>query len=475
MFLGIGLYLFFVALFSNSVADYDLWGYLAFGRTFLEKGFFPFQDVFSYTPTKPLWVYHEWLTGVLFYSIYKYAGAAGLQLLRYVIVLLTIYLMYLTADKRGSDSVWRLITLLPATVLISFGYVPVRAQIFTYLFFILTLFILENVRRGSKGSLLLWLLPVQIVWCNLHGGFISGIGLILLYAFGEGISKRRTTPFFIIGLMAFLSTLINPYGIHYWLYILQSVSMSRPEIKEWTSVLGGLTEGFYHVPIYIFLSISLLCFLLYIFRRKQDKTDIFVLFTTFCLGLEHIRHSVFFGLVFGSYLPVILQEHWKTLSNMKPPYINHRPWLTQSFFVVLLVSLYFIINPHINVNGAVPSFRLSAPSSSYPTGAYKWMIRNSFQGNILPQFEWGEYLIWFFYPGCLVAMDGRYETVYEEKYTKEYFDFLNGNKGGEYFLKKYPHDMILIKANTRADLLPKHNPSWKLAYADPDSALYLKK
>ncbi len=73
-FLGAGLYLIFVALFSSPIADYDLWGYLSFGRIFWEESYFPYQDVFSYTPTKTIWVYHEWLTGVCLYFIYKYSG-----------------------------------------------------------------------------------------------------------------------------------------------------------------------------------------------------------------------------------------------------------------------------------------------------------------------------------------------------------------------------------------------------------------
>ena len=173
------LYLLFVALFSRTVADPDLWGYLSFGRIFWESGFFPFQDIFSYTPTKPLWVYHEWLTGVIFYPIIKHTGPAGLQFLRYLIIILTAYLIYKTALKKGANALSVLISLCPAMVLISFGYSSVvRAQIFTYLFFILTVFIIECARKDQKWLILTWLVPIQLLWCNLHGGFITGLGII---------------------------------------------------------------------------------------------------------------------------------------------------------------------------------------------------------------------------------------------------------------------------------------------------------
>ena len=69
LLLGAAMFVYFIGVFINIVADPDLWGYLAFGRLFWESGYFPFHDVFSYIPTKEIWVYHEWLTGVLFFPI----------------------------------------------------------------------------------------------------------------------------------------------------------------------------------------------------------------------------------------------------------------------------------------------------------------------------------------------------------------------------------------------------------------------
>lgn len=50
IFLGIGLYVFFVALFNKSLADYDLWGYLSFGRVLWQEGFFPIRMFFHIRP-----------------------------------------------------------------------------------------------------------------------------------------------------------------------------------------------------------------------------------------------------------------------------------------------------------------------------------------------------------------------------------------------------------------------------------------
>jgi hypothetical protein len=467
-----GVYLYFVALFSRNLADYDLWGYLSFGRVFWEDGYFPFRDIFAYTPTKPLWVYHEWLTGVVFFFIHKYSGPAGLQLFRYVVILFTIYLIYATALRKGGSQLAAAIALIPAMLIISFGYVPVRAQIFTYLFFIMTVYILEDAKITGKWSVLWWLLPVQILWCNLHGGFVAGLGLIGLYAVGEGLSGRRVFPYIRIGVFAALATLINPYGIKYWLYMIDAVAMPRPEIDEWMSVAEAIRNHYLTSSIFIFLVSAIVSSLLCAFRRGKNLADLFVLAVTIYLGCKHIRHSVLFGLIFGAYMPVMLSEYWEAW-RAKGLSITRRLWIPGSLPVILLFTLYLSINPSLSTT-PVPSFALYAPSSFFPAGAVNWIKAHDIQGKILPHFDWGEYLIWTCYPACRVAMDGRYESVYEDRVAEEYFNFLRGREKWDVFLRKYPHDMVLLKYMSRTHLLMLREPSWRVAYVDQLCVLFLK-
>ncbi len=134
---GIGLLVLITVLDSlaGTVADPDLWGYLAFGRLFWEGHQFPYHDVFSYVPTLDPWIYHEWLTGVLFYPIYQSLGAYGLQLLKYVLGLAAAGFIYLTALKRGASPVFAALGVWVVNLFLVMGYSPVRAQVFTYAFF----------------------------------------------------------------------------------------------------------------------------------------------------------------------------------------------------------------------------------------------------------------------------------------------------------------------------------------------------
>lgn len=467
------LYLLFVALFSRTVADPDLWGYLSFGRIFWESGFFPFQDIFSYTPTKPLWVYHEWLTGVIFYPIIKHTGPAGLQFLRYLIIILTAYLIYKTALKKGANALSVLISLCPAMVLISFGYSSVvRAQIFTYLFFILTVFIIECARKDQKWLILTWLVPIQLLWCNLHGGFITGLGIIGLYAIGDALSGKKFSPFIIALFPATLITLLNPYGIEYWKFILHAAFMPRPEIDEWMSVTSALNIDYQFFPIVIFIILWVLCFLFLVFSPKKHLTEILIIVAISYAGFKHVRHTMFLGILFGAFSPMILSEMGKTF--FQKQHLAKLSWFVATMLAVLLLSTKWSLHQSLPLQ-LIPSHNITVSHAYYPVDAIDWMRKNNVYGNILPHFSWGEFLIWECYPKCKVAMDGRYETVYPEAVYKEYFDFLMGREGWQSFLNNYHHDLVLIRPKTKINSLMIQHNGWKRIYSNFACSLFIKK
>jgi len=473
---GLGFYLLFVLVFSQTKVDYDLWGYLAFGRIFWEDHYFPYRDVVAYTPTLTRWIYHEWLTGVLFYPILKYLGPAGIQLTRYVVIVLTLYIVYLTALKKGAKPALTFVCLSLAIVLLSFGYAAVaRAQIFTYLFFISTIYLIETARKDKRWKVLLWILPLQVIWCNFHGGFVAGLGIIALYAAGDFLSGRKFAPLAAIFVPAALVTLINPYGLEYWKYTIAAVSMPRPEVHEWFSVWRSLEVHYMVDYIVIFIPLSLAGLALLVLRGRQSITETLIAAATIYLGASHVRHIVFFALIFGAFAPAALQKLWERLSE-KMSFPAAPPWLPPLLLAAFFISVNVLGDKTIgrNQHPMAPSFYIAAPANLYPVGALHWMKEHHFQGNILPVFQWGEYLILSCSPGCRVAMDGRYETIYPEQVNREYFDFLLGREGWQVFLDKYPHDAVLLQTNTKVHHLMLREPHWTLAYADRFSVLFLK-
>lgn len=479
---GIGLLVLITVLDSlaGTVADPDLWGYLAFGRLFWEGRQFPYHDVFSYVPTLDPWIYHEWLTGVLFYPIYQSLGAYGLQLLKYVLGLAAAGFIYLTALKRGAPPVIAALGVWVVNLFLVMGYSPVRAQVFTYAFFPLYLYLLESARITSRWRGLWYLVPIQVLWCNLHGGFVSGLGLIALYALGEALSRRPFRPYLGVLLASVLITLLNPYGPAYWNYILRAITMPRPDITEWASVVHAYQrslitsfEFFYLLAMIVFSA------LLAWWARWREATAGLALAVTLYLGLRHLRHQVFFMMLVGAYLPVLVTAYWEVLRS-RPSFMARWERLGLKISTLLVAFMlvvysfgflrYFSLNlkippqPGVQTEGAL----------YYPVGAIKYIQKHRLSGTLLIEFIWGEYALWTTYPQCRVALDGRYETVYPEAVAQEYFDFLYGRDNWRQFLEHYPADMILISLKVPAYPLILKESRWRLIYSDTGCALFLR-
>lgn len=462
---------------AQTRADPDLWGYLAFGRLFWETGAFPYRDVFSYVPTLPLWVYHEWLTGALFYPLYQALGGAGLQLLKYALGLGTVAMVYLTARQRGASFLGAALVLFLIQLFPVIGFSPVRAQVFTYCFFATSVYLLENARLSQRWQGLWLLVPLQALWCNLHGGFLAGLGLIGLYALGEGLSRRPLWPYLRIMIPAGLVTLVNPYGWEYWRYLWAAISMPRPEITEWASLWGAYWKsqiGNFELAYTLFI-VGFAGFLA-VRARWRELSPILTLCLVLYLGLKHLRHLTFFLLLVGAYMPALLTKCLESLPWSRTSR-SSRLWPAMAVLLALTAlfpAYQFLSKRPLNLETSHLPQAGSLPGQYYPVGAMAYLRSHGFSGHLLTEFGWGEYLIWNLYPRCRVALDGRYETVYPQGVAENFFNFIHQKGNSRQFLDDYPPDLILLAPRSKACAFIASLPGWRRVYADTGSALFVR-
>jgi hypothetical protein len=467
-----GATLFSLAL---TIADPDLWGYLAFGRLYWQGGRFPYEDVFAYVPTLKPWVYHEWLTGVVFYPLYAATGGAGLQVLKYALGLGTVGLALAVARGRGASLAVAVLVAIVMGVGLRQGYVAVRAQVFTFFFFALTLYLLERVRQSRRWGALLWLPLIMALWGNFHGGFPAGLGLIFLYALAALVSRQPWRPYLAALAAAALATLINPYGWHYWTYLATALTMPRPEISEWTSILGAYRLGVYSGGQLLYILTMMLAGLAVV-GFTREATAILVSAVTLALSLMSVRHLPFFLLSLVAFLPPALRRVGE--SRPAPPRI--RAWCSPDREKTISRVVFAMAGVFLIMFFTQKPFSLWIPpepegrgeSISYPVGAVRFLKERQAAGNLLVHFEWGEYALWHLYPRCRVAIDGRYETVYPPEVCREYFDFLRAGPNWNKFLEHYPPDYILVYPDRKLAGLLKEEPDWRVVYADKGAILF---
>jgi hypothetical protein len=184
-----------LAVFARALAqpmallkDPDTYLHIAAGRWMLEHCALPTQDPFSHSLAGASWVPHEWLAEIILAMVYRVAGWSGLVLLgaaafAAAIALFTRYLL------RHCEPFSALIaaTLGAALVL---GHLLVRPHLLALP--LLVLWCGELFRARDAGAAPpAWLFALMLLWANLHGSFMFGLGLALFLGIEAVLSPGR--------------------------------------------------------------------------------------------------------------------------------------------------------------------------------------------------------------------------------------------------------------------------------------------
>ncbi len=321
-----------------------------------------------------------------------------------------------------------------------------------------------------------------MVWCNLHGGFLVGLCIIVSYIAGEAFSRRTWWPYFLVFLLSVLSTLINPYGVDYWIYLFHAVTLPRSEITEWASIFTAYTSHIIPLgQIIWYAALGILSLRILVKARWREIIPIIMLSGTFLLGIQHIRHQVFVPMLAAVYVSGPFQRY---IEDLQMQFTSVRIWLKEkalvacvgsrqmvSFLIAILIFLFCVFHGSSSWSLMIPQ-KEKGQIVYYPTGALEYIKKHYSSGNILTTFIWGEYLIWNLGPHMKVGLDGRYETVYQEHVANEYFDYTSGKKNG--FLDAYAHELVLFTPDSPPVTFLRHSSDWNAVYEDSDSILFAK-
>src|SRR3989442_4684523 len=168
-----------LAMTACNAVDPDLWWHLRTGHWIIETVHIPRSDSSSFTRAGSPWVSHEWLSEVAFYEIWKHSGSAGLIIFSAVVTTAGFMLLYLRSPGKPR---WAAVTLLLGALAAAPVW-GVRPQMFTFVLASLLLWLLD--RGQERPRLLIWILPLFLLWINLHAGF--ALGPVLLIAYGAGL------------------------------------------------------------------------------------------------------------------------------------------------------------------------------------------------------------------------------------------------------------------------------------------------
>ena len=312
------------------LSEYDVCWHLRAGQWILAHGEVPRSDAFSHTvPGKP-WLDFEWLAQAVFHVLTASGGLDALIAFKMGVTALAFLFAALTARRMGAPS-WLVAVTVMAAVLAAHERFFSRPDMFTNLAVAWTVFAYEGLARGRRRPALS--LPlVQVLWVNLHGGFVLGPLLGVAFAVGQGLnlltdSRRRAAevPAGTRGELAWtlgltlacaLACLVNPYGLTLALYPLQEIPLHQgpsggsiflETIAEWQSPFASLEFG-HPMTMAFYAWTALWCLVLPLRMAGIDFRGVSVVLGTFALAFSGRRHIAVFAIATA---PFLAAELWR--------------------------------------------------------------------------------------------------------------------------------------------------------------------
>jgi hypothetical protein len=442
----------------QTFADPDLWGHLQFGLEHAASGQLARIDPYSYTAGGAEWTNHEWLTEWTFGVCYSQLGTAGLMLLRAALLASTLTAVGVICVRRRAPG-WAILLLAMFGISVIAQFFRVRPQMYTYMLMAWLLVICDSHRLGKRWGLCL--VPVLILaWTNLHAGFVAGLGIFgvfwlsfVIEAWRDSRRGRELAFLFAVLAAAFAVTLVNPYGLEYWRYVLFAITLPRPAITEWQPVFdhnGNLVA--------IYLAAAIIPAIAWLFSTRKGawaETAVFALGAV--IAGRHVRHVPFL-MLFGSL--VFLRRAPEAVA-IWGPRLRRRiaDWTEKNFpaesqgdainwagfgaFLLVFAAGVGGIWKAGHTLAAMPrEGSLVVSAKDYPVQAVEFLRENGISGNLDCGFNWGEYCIFKLYPQCRVFCDGRYETVYPHEVSRLALS-TEGEAAFRERLEDYPTEIVL--------------------------------
>ena len=181
-----------VILFSVFLAkgpwDSDFYWHVATGEL-IANGQFPRTDPFSFTWLGMPWTLHEWLGELILYWLVDGLGYMGAVLVYALVTPIAMAILAFALQRYGLRTTAVAIAV-SMSALVVIAYATIRPQAVSWIMFAIIVGGLVHLRVDRKRWVLA-LVPIFIVWANLHG--LWAVGLVVLVAY-VGMTLVGMTP-----------------------------------------------------------------------------------------------------------------------------------------------------------------------------------------------------------------------------------------------------------------------------------------
>jgi hypothetical protein len=188
------------------------------GRWIAEHGL-PHHEALTAAAAGRPWIDQQWLAELIDYRLWSLGGYPAVALAAAAMIGSAYAVLAALMRRRGASVVLTICCALLAVVM-ALPSTFIRAQDFAFpLFALLMLLLLTDAEHELPQRRLLLLVPLLILWANVHGTVVLAAGLSVLYLLYRAIrlardERRAAVKVAGLAVLVALTPLCTPYGLH---------------------------------------------------------------------------------------------------------------------------------------------------------------------------------------------------------------------------------------------------------------------
>jgi hypothetical protein len=459
LWVGIFIYALFLLAGNRLLIDPDTMWQITVGQWIIDHRAVPVTDVYSFTMRGQPWISTQWLAQVLYAKTYELAGWSGPVVLATSAIAATFALLTKSLIRRLSDST--ALVFVAAALALTVPHLLARPHVLAMPVMVMWVsgLIAAADRRDAPSF---WLLPLMVLWANLHGGFVFGlfligpIGLDAAVSAGAQARKALVLRWALFGLLALAASCCTPYG---WNALMATkkileLGSALPLIMEWKPTeFGGL--GAFEICLLFGIGLSLLRGI------RLPPTRILLLLGLLHMAFAQGRAVEILALLAPLVLATPLAKQIGGNEAQVPNATPSRSVLFASVAVAMVAGTVAYASAH----------RFEPHVHSAPVAAVAELKKFNFT-RVFNDYDFGGYLI---ANGVAPFIDGRTE-LYGEKFFVDHNAASGLMEPENLFrlLDQYKIEATLMRTQSAATKLLDHMDGWQKIYSDDIATIHVR-
>lgn len=461
----------------------DVWGHLTYGEWIWNHRQVPKSE-----PLMPLaegvpWVDTAWLSQLGTLGLWNLWGLVGLQFFFAATVTISAGLLARSLYSVTRSAIWSVVgvgllgLLNWQQLFVDFPslYALWRPQLAGLVCYLAVFNWLASNRIQKQD----WILipGIFVLWANLHGSFLIGLGLIGVWTLGRAgdlfrrtgqwsvvWSDRRTMSWLMILELSAVAALMNPYGLSLYFEVLNFASSPNlQELLDWEPLTIRRSQGQWFVAMVVALAIA--------YRHSPRRVSFSEAMLLIGLGLWTLwtsRILVWWTVPACYFLIVQLWAGLEARQRRREPFV---PPARKGLWTVATIGLcwiFFAISPFgVRVmHGRQLDFRKSV-SLGTPVDAVDFLKKEQPSGLIYNAYEWGDYLRWAGGPQMRIFLNSHAHLVPPEVW-RAYRSIASGSTSSVDLLDRYGAQVVFVDLARHQELVStlKKSNQWSEVYRD---------